>query len=288
MKKFVILVCCLPYAAIAQNFYLTFKAGLANYQGELQSHSITFSQAKFIGSVGLRYDLSEHVSMRSAFTLSSLQADDQKGTSAMQKRNLNFKTSLFDWEVAGQYNIFSLNEKWWTPYVFAGLGLYHYNPYTKTTTGAKTFLSSLATEGEGFTPGVKPYGLWQASIPMGIGFDYAINEDLRVGLEFTYHKLFTDYLDDVSGAYVDQTALQHEKGQTAVDLAYRGYEVGAGAYPPGGTMRGDPRNKDAWYSFGLTVTCRSFIDQYKRIAGLPAYKRDKKVGCPVTRYNLVF
>jgi hypothetical protein len=284
MKKFVILVCCLPYAALAQNCYLTFKAGLANYQGELQAHSIAFSQAKFLGSVGLRYDLSEHISARTAFTLSSLQADDKKGTTAMQARNLNFKTSLFDWELAGQYNIFSLNEKWWTPYVFAGLSLFHYNPYTKTNTGAKTYLSSLGTEGEGFAPGVKSYGLWQASIPLGLGFDYAINEDLRIGLEFTYHKLFTDYLDDVSGVYVDQTALLHAKGQTAVDLAYRG----AGTYPPAGTMRGDSRNKDAWYSFGLTVTCRSFIDQYKRIAGLPAYKKDKKVGCPVTRYNLVF
>jgi hypothetical protein len=34
----------------------------------------------------------------------------------------------------------------------------------------------------------------------------------------------------------------------------------------------------------LTVTVRSFIDQYKRIAGLPAYNRDKKVGCPATRF----
>lgn len=288
MKKFVILICCLPYAAMAQNFYLTFKAGLANYQGELQSSSITFSQAKFLGSIGLRYDVTEHLSARSSLTLSSLQGDDKKGTAAMKTRNLNFTTSLFDWEFAGQYNIFSLNDKWWTPYVFAGLSVYKYNPYTKTVSGAKTYLSKLSTEGQGFMPGVKPYGLMQASIPLGVGFDYALNEDLRIGLEFTYHKLFTDYLDDVSGAYVDQATLLHAKGQTAVDLAYRGYEVGAGSYPPGGTMRGNSRDKDAWYSFGLTVTCRSFIDQYKRIAGLPAYKRDKRVGCPVNRYNIVF
>lgn len=284
MKKFVILVCCFPYAALAQDIYLTFKAGLANYQGELQAHSITFSQAKFLGSAGLRYDITEHISMRTAFTLASLQADDKKGTAAMQARNLNFKTSLFDWELAGQYNIFSLNDKWWTPYVFAGVSLYHYNPYTKTAAGAKTYLAGLSTEGEGFTPGVKSYGLWQASIPMGIGFDYALNEDLRVGLEFTYHKLFTDYLDDVSGVYVDQATLLHAKGQTAVDLAYRG----AGAYPPAGTMRGNSRDKDAWYSFGITFTCRSFIDEYKRIAGLPTMNKGKKVGCPVGRYNLSF
>ncbi|MBS1566541.1 MAG: outer membrane beta-barrel protein, partial [Bacteroidetes bacterium] len=250
--------------------------------------AFTFSQAKFIGSIGLRYDLTEHIATRTALSLGSLQADDKKGTAAMQARNLNFKTSLFDWELAAQYNIFSLNQKWWTPYVFAGISVFHYNPYTKTNSGDKVYLRNMGTEGEGFVPGVNTYTTTQASIPLGIGFDYALNEDLRVGLEFTYHKTFTDYIDDVSGTYVDQVALLHARGQTAVDLAYRGYEVGAGAYPSAGTIRGDSRTKDSWYTIGLTVTCRSFIDQYKRIAGLPAYRRDKRVGCPVNRYNLVF
>jgi hypothetical protein len=281
MKKFVILLCCLPYAALAQDVYLTFKAGLANYHGDLQPKSVTFSQAKFLGSVGLRYDISAHVAARTSFSLGSIQADDKKGTAAMQARNLNFKTSLFDWELSGQYNIFSLNDKWWTPYVFAGVSVFHYNPYTKTNTGAKTYLAPLSTEGEGFTAGAKTYSLTQLSLPVGIGFDYALNEDIRLGLEFNYHILFTDYLDDVSGVYADQTALLHAKGQTAVDLAYRG----AGAYPPAGSLRGNSNNKnDSWYYFGLTVTVRSFIDEYKRIAGLPSYHRDKKVGCPVSRY----
>jgi len=34
----------------------------------------------------------------------------------------------------------------------------------------------------------------------------------------------------------------------------------------------------------LTYTVRYFFDKYKQIAGLPAYKRDKKAGCPATRY----
>jgi hypothetical protein len=74
------------------------------------------------------------------------------------------------------------------------------------------------------------------------------------------------------------------KGQTAVDLAYRGNEVGAGGYPAAKTPRGGSNVKDGYYYMALTVTVRSFIDQYKRIAGLPAYNRDKKVGCPATRF----
>ena len=109
---------------------------------------------------------------------------------------------------------------------------------------------------------------------------YAINEDIRVGIELGYRKTFTDYLDDVSGGYFDEAALLVAKGQTAVDLAYRGDEVGTEPYPAAKTPRGGAEFKDAYYYGAITVTVRSFIDQYKRIAGLPDYKRDKKVGCP--------
>ena len=283
MKKLLILLAFLPLAVTAQNFYFSLRGGLANYQGDLQAKPITFNQAKFMGSFGARYDLSEHFTARSYITLTSLQADDKKGTATMQMRNLNFKTKLFSWELGVQYNILSLNNSWWTPYVFAGLGVYHYRPYTNTTAGAKTYLQPLSTEGEGIVPGNNPYKLTQLSIPFGVGAEYAISEDIRAGIEFGYNKLFTDYLDDVSKEYVDQTTLLNARGQTAVDLAYRGYEVGAGPYPAAKSERGNDKQKDAWYYFSFTLTIRSFIDQYKRIAGLPAYRHDKKVGCPANR-----
>jgi hypothetical protein len=114
---------------------------------------------------------------------------------------------------------------------------------------------------------------------------YAISEDVRVGVEMGYRKLFTDYLDDVSTVYVDQNALLAAKGQTAVDLAYRGDEVGSGAYPAAKTPRGGSGVKDGYYYMAATVTVRGvFFDTYRRIAGLPTYHRDRKVGCPATRF----
>ena len=83
----------------------------------------------------------------------------------MQQRNLNFRSKLFDWELTGQYNIFSLNDKWWTPYVFAGIGIYHFNPYTKDSADNKTFLKPLSTEGQGFIPGATSYKLTDICIP---------------------------------------------------------------------------------------------------------------------------
>lgn len=284
MKKLLLAFCSLPLLASAQNFHFSARLGAANSQGDLKAKTVSLSQAKLMFSLGARYDLSEHVMARSYLTLTSLQADDKKGTAFMKLRNLNFQSKIFEWEITGQYSFFSLNERWWTPYVYAGIGLFHFNPYTKDTAGNKTFLKPLSTEGQGFQPGVKEYKLWQLNIPFGIGAEYSLNEDMRVGIEMGYRKLFTDHLDDVSGNYVDQSKLLTARGQTAVDLAYRGDEVGAGPYPSPEVLRGKPKKNDGYYYIAVTYTVRYFFDKYKQIAGLPGGKRDKKVGCPATRY----
>ncbi|HET9430393.1 MAG TPA: DUF6089 family protein [Chitinophagaceae bacterium] len=284
MKKIFFLILFLPAFVSAQNFHISGRFGLANYQGDLKNKSLSLSKSKFLLSLGARYDLTEKIAARSYLTITSLQADDKNGTATMQMRNLNFKTRIFEWELGAQYNIFSLNDRWWTPYVYAGVGIFHFKPYTNNVTGEKVWLQPLSTEGQGFAPGKKNYKLWQFMIPVGAGAEYALNEDIRVGLEFGYRKLFTDYLDDVSSEYVDELALFNARGQTAVDLAYRGDEVGSGPYPAAKSTRGNAENKDGYFYFAATLTVRAMFDKYKKIAGLPAYKRDKKVGCPATRY----
>ncbi|MDP9229212.1 MAG: DUF6089 family protein [Bacteroidota bacterium] len=285
MKKLFIFLCCFPVIASAQNFHFSGRLGIANYQGDLKAKAISLSQARLMGSIGARYDLSEHITARSYFTLTSLQADDKKGTAIMQQRDLNFKTKIFDWELSAQYSLFSLNDRWWTPYVFAGIGIFHFKPYTKDAADNKTFLKPLSTEGQGFMTGVKNYKLTQLCLPLGFGADVALNEDMRLGIEFGYRKTFTDYLDDVSGVYVDQTSLLNARGQTAVDLAWRGNEVGTGPYPASGAPRGNPKNNDGYYYVAITYTVRYFFDKYKEIAGLPAARKQKKVGCPSTRQH---
>jgi hypothetical protein len=284
MKKLVFVLFSLPFFVSAQNFHFSGRLGVANYQGDLKASSVSLSQAKLLFSLGARYDLTEHIMARSYITFTSLQADDKKGTTAMQQRNLNFKTKVFDWELTGQYSFFSLNERWWTPYVFAGIGLLHFNPYSKDENGSKTFLRPLSTEGQGFMSGVKEYKLWQFHLPFGVGAEYSLNEDMRLGIELSYRKLFTDHLDDVSGKYVDEAQLISARGQKAAELAYRGDEVGGGPYPTAGFERGKASNNDGYYFIAVTYTVRYFFDKYKQIAGLPGGKRSKKVGCPATRY----
>jgi opacity protein-like surface antigen len=284
MKKLLAIIALIPAAALGQNFHFAARAGVANYQGDLKAKSVSLSQAKLFFSLGARYDLSEHIMARSYISFTGLRADDKKGTPNMQQRNLNFQSKILDWELSGQYSFFSLNDKWWTPYVFAGIGLFHFNPFTKDANGEKQFLKPLSTEGQGFMPGIKEYKLWQFNLPFGIGAEYSLNEDMRLGLEIGYRKLFTDYIDDVSGAYVDPGKLLTARGQAAVDLAYRGDEVGAGPYPSSNVVRGNDKNNDGYYYIAVTYTVRYFFDKYKQIAGLPGGKKSKKVGCPATRY----
>lgn len=285
MKKLLLIIALFPLLLNAQNFHFSAKLGISGYQGDLKAKSLSLSQGKFLASIGARYDLTEHIALRSYLTFTSLQADDKKGTTSMQARNLNFKSGIIDWEAGIHYSFLDLNSHWWTPYAFAGIGIFHFNPTTKDPDGNKVKLQSLNTEGQGIVPGVKKYGLTQFNIPLGVGVERMLNEDMRVGLEIGYRKLFTDYLDDVSDVYVDEAVLATAKGQQAAELAYRGDEVGSGPYPAAGSTRGNPKNKDGYFYIGLTYTLRFYFDKYKQIAGLPSSGgRSRKVGCPASRY----
>ncbi|GAB3327806.1 hypothetical protein GCM10027429_01960 [Marivirga atlantica] len=77
-------------------------------------------------------------------------------------------------------------------------------------------LRELGTEGQNFTAAQRarydtlynhdlpdPYSRFQIVIPLGIGARYKLTNNIDLGLEFSFRYTFTDYLDDVSGRYVD-------------------------------------------------------------------------------------
>ncbi len=95
------------------------------------------------------------------------------------------------------------------PYVFAGFGVYHFNPQGSLTdaNGNVTWydLKPLRTEGEGMAqyPNRKEYSLTQFNVPMGAGIKYFLSHKTTIGLEVSYRQTFTDYIDDVSTNYID-------------------------------------------------------------------------------------
>jgi Domain of unknown function (DUF6089) len=238
-----------------QNFHVNLFAGTFNYAGDLQDKGFTFSQSHFAGGVGVSYDLSDKFSVRSGIMLGKISADDKYGTYRL--RNLNFTSNLTEVNLGLEYYITRLRDHALTPYVFGGIALYHFNPYTLDTSGTKYFLRPLSTEGEGFVDGKKNYTLTQFAIPFGGGIKLSLSENINVGLELGLRKLFTDYLDDVSTTYVDEALLLTNKGAKAVELAYRGGELKNGSsYPAAGTGRGGVKHKDFYYFTGLTASFR--------------------------------
>jgi hypothetical protein len=158
----------------------------------------------------------------------------------------------------GEYNLLDLNTNRISPYVFAGIALFHFNPYAYDTLGHKQYLRQLSTEGEGLAqyPNSKPYNFTQFAIPFGGGIKFRVTDNIVLSYEVGLRKTFTDHLDDVSSTYVDRTILLNARGPIAVEMAYRGGQLKGGNpnYPASGTIRGNPAHKDWYYFSGIRVS----------------------------------
>ena len=155
-----------------------------------------------------------------------------------------------------EYALLNPYEHSLAPYLFAGISNFSFNPSTKDTSGRKVFLQPLSTEGQGFYQGRKKYKLNQYSIPFGGGVKFSFSENVRLAIEVGLRKTNTDYLDDVSTTYIDQNILLLNRGQQAVDLAFRGDELKTGlSYPADATQRGG-KSKDWYYFSGITLSIR--------------------------------
>ncbi len=280
MKKFFLflIVSVLFFEGFAQQVRLTTFAGISNYEGELSDKMITFNQSHFAAGIGASYELSEQLYLTGAFKMGKLSADD-KNSIGNVNRNLNFTSSLSEFNLGLEYDFLNLNLHSLTPYVFGGIAVYHFNPSTLDSVGNKVYLQPLSTEGEGFVTGRKKYSLTQIAIPFGAGIKFALTPDVRIGVELGLRKLFTDYIDDVSTNYVDRALLLANRGQQAVDLAFRGSELKNGqTYPVDGTTRGNPKTNDWYYFTGLTVSFNLGIVKN----GVNNLKG--KTGCPTRVY----
>lgn len=271
----------LCYATVsAQRFHLGIFGGLAAYNGDLTEK--IFPKKVTNGAIGItgNYELTDNIMLRAGYTFARVGgADRYSDDPEMLKRNLAFETAISEFSLVGEYYLLNLYDNRFTPYAFIGLGVFHFNPYAYNGTDEKIFLKPLSTEGQGVPgyPDRKPYKLTQLNVPFGIGVKYAFTDRLRLGLEGSFHKLFTDYLDDVSTAYIDPNDLLAARGQLAVDMSYRGDEVPGGDpnYPVKGYQRGGSGSKDFYYFTGLHITYRIGMDK--------SGGRDR-LGCPKNIY----
>ncbi len=245
----------------AQYAELGVLGGTSYYLGELNHQH--FQPFKPAGGIIFRNNLGKRLAFRMHAFYGNIEGSDANSKNEWEQgRNLNFNSHIF--ELAGGFEINYFKYKmsrtikerkgeYYTPYLFIGLSYFNYNP--KTDYNGETFeLQPLGTEGQGTSANnKKQYKLNQISIPLALGVKFNVSKWMSIGLEYGIRRTFTDYLDDVSGNYVDPELLRAENGSLSANLSDRSTDNYSNQSFPGGQQRGNPNNRD-WYSFsGITL-----------------------------------
>ena len=249
------------HATMAQSSEIGLCGGVSFYMGDLNPKGV-FSGSRPAGGVMYRYNINPRFAFKATALFGSLQGSDAK--TGDKARNLSFRSPISEISAQMEINFLRLhNEKGqnpFSPYLFVGVSLFAFNPQAEFN-GKWYDLQALGTEGQGMNMedkknnimyDQKRYGLTGFSIPFGIGMRVNFLEYYCIGLEWGFRKTFTDYIDDVSGRYVDRDFLIEYRSALIADLADRTTTLTAGGVPDYhkvGSARGNNAKTKDWYSF---------------------------------------
>lgn len=203
-------------AQISQRSEIGFGLGVFNYTGDLvRTYDLTTSRPA--ATVFYRSNISRVISFRTALTAGQVAASDRHNPidSFSYKRNASF--SVFLMEVSGTFEYHFLD--WrndarklrFTPYLFAGVGLFGISGNAKKTA---------------------EYSNVQMCIPFGAGVKYVLNPKYYISFEIGMRKTFFDYLDNVSSGSVSNKSYQYGNPNdydnyffTGISLTYTFYDI---------------------------------------------------------------
>jgi len=259
-----------------------------NYFGDLAPKSniastdISFTRpgvgVTFVHRYGPRY------SLRGSFMWGRLKGDDFNAdplggieTRSRYIRNLHFRNDIKELSVVAMFDLFENNGTFysrakWTPYAFVGAAVVFHNPKAVAPSvdlngnplpeaGEWVDLQPLGTEGQNseFVEGLDPYNKVVFAIPVGAGVRWRLPGNFDASFEIGYRQLFTDYIDDVSGNYVDLGVFDDELTKALSDRSQE----------PIAASAEEARNLDIIDEFSRLVTFISEGDgqQYTVLAG---------------------
>jgi hypothetical protein len=257
MKRLLILLIFISLAneLASQSFYnykrgrdliASLGTGTTTYFGDLKDDGDIFDPKPNV-NLGLQYFFSKRIAARAEITWFQLKGDDnQSKESGKVERNLSFSSNNFEFNVVGILQAFPRGSKYYqrpdfNVYGFLGIGLLYFNPKAEYE-GKKYALQPIETEGVS-------YSRVTFVIPYGIGIKYKINPFFNIGLEGGFRQTFTDYIDDVSTVYVDNSSFTNP---TDAALADRRPEIGL-SIQEAGSKRGEPSNNDNYFIWNIKV-----------------------------------
>ena len=250
-----------------------FGVGATNFLGDLGGLNrigtdYSFMDLEWVATrygahIGYRYRFRPWISTKTLLQYGMLTGSDALTTEpARHYRNLSFQTHLIELSQHLEFVIYN-NEHYGARnkikglkghrnkndllYLFSGITVFTYFPQAM----GGPFLRNLNTEGQGLPGGPVDYGYVSFGIPFGVGFKLGLGRVWRMSFELSYTKTWTDYLDDVSGEYYDNAAIEAAYGAEAAYWA----DPSSGAFPTWtnpGEMRGDKRQKDAYFFLNVS------------------------------------
>lgn len=237
------------YAKAQEGWQVEIMPGVAVYRGDLSQGPFSLKSVGPGFNANVKYDFGDMVVLRGGIGWGMLQGDDQQSKKEyIRIRNLSFKTMVAELSLCAEVNLLDPEAYYAYPYLLTGVGVFRFNPYAYDNNHKKVNLQPLGTEGQGLPqyPGRHKYSLTQLFIPFGGGWKYNVKGKYAVSFEMAVRYLFTDYLDDVSTTYINKGILLNERGQTAVDLAFRQTPT-----PGEGEQRGNENTKDFYIMSGV-------------------------------------
>ncbi|HZH67616.1 MAG TPA: DUF6089 family protein [Chitinophagales bacterium] len=142
-------------------------------------------------------------------------------------RNLNFTSPVISFGAMVELNLYKYepgntdNFKV-APFVGIGGGGFWFDPRTTDPlTGEKVRLQPLGTEGQGLPGYEEKYSLIQPQLLGSAGLKFNAGPALSMTFEVVYHQTFTDYLDDVSGDFIDPMVLYNYYDNATASQIYR-------------------------------------------------------------------
>ena len=244
--------------------------GGSNGKGKKFLRDINWNQVQFCGSLFASATWQSLYGIRLQATAGQAAGTDdvlQKQLGPARNRylrHLHFKTSILELAALAEIHILTLLRKspdlpLFSPYLLAGAGFFSYTP--KALLNQRwVSLRPLHTEGQGFTeyPDRASYQPLSWCFPLGAGIKYDAGRLLNFRVELLYRVTGTDYLDDVSKQYIDPSLfskyLPANEAGMAVKLADRSTELTGGRSNPENSIRGNPGNKDAYFSLQLSAS----------------------------------
>lgn len=259
LVTFYLLFGCLQIQAQHQNIRsksdIGIFAGGMYYIGDLNRLN-HFKNSNFTYGLMYRYNVHSRMALRINYFSGEVEAYDSESSNQLyMNRNLSFSSKIKELTAGIEFNFlpYQTGHKtfFWTPYLFAELGGFHFNPTTKYN-GDTYELQPLGTEGQGTS--LSKDGLYkktQVCIPVGVGIKLSLLKNLALNVEFGVRKTFTDYIDDVkSSRYINRNDLSAINGPLVAELSNRSLDQS-----PNG-MRGNPATKDWYFVFGGMLTYR--------------------------------